>query len=175
MFWAADRDDEPLLADVRNWAAANGYEPDTVELHSDLGGAPGWLPVRLPLDPDAVPTLWLDALRAAVAAVQPSWGALKLGSDFGVPGLDPTFLTTAWLENVWVRHDWIGDRLAGLTRHLDGAHRETLSGGTLFVTNPRAVPSEQLADWCSDDDTLQNHLSHAAGILGLAARASRPD
>jgi hypothetical protein len=175
MFWAADRDDERLLDDVRDWGAANSHPPGEVDLGSDIGGGPGWLPVQVPLDPEAEPTVWLDALRAAVAAVQPSWGALQVGNDGGVPGLDPTFLTIAWLENVWVRHDWIGDRLAALTRHLDGAHRETLAGGTLLVTNPRAVPSEQLADWCSDDDTLRNHLSHAAGILGLAARASRPD
>jgi hypothetical protein len=175
MVWAADRDDEQLLGDVRDWAAANGFEPDLVDLRSDVGGPPGWLPAQVRLGRDDGGQVWLDALRSAVAQIKPSWGALKLGNDVGIPGMDPNHPTIGRLENVWVRDDWIGDRLGDLNRYLDGSYRETWSGGRLFVTGPDLVPGGRLAEWCSDRDTLQNHLSKAAAVLGLAARASRPD
>ena len=172
-FWAADRDDEQLLADVRAWAEGEGHGAGTVGLGSN--GAPGWFPVTLSFGDDAEPAAALAALRQAVARVQPSWGALLPESGIAVPGLTPDYPSTGVLPNVWVQRDWIGgERLERLRTALDGAHAEELAGGVLLVTMPELLPEGQFAEWCRDPAARWDRLVDAAAILAEAARASRP-
>jgi hypothetical protein len=169
--WAADRDDHQLLADVAAWAERAGYQPGDVELGTE--GAPGWLPVIVSLGAGTEPATGLARLRDVVGAVKPSWAALQPESGLLVPGVDPDIPSTGVLEHVWVSHGWIGGHLDRLAEVLDGAHREELAGGTLFVTEPGLLPRDRLAGWAGDPEVRWDRLVEAAMVLAEAARASR--
>jgi hypothetical protein len=170
-WWAADRADGQLLADVAAWAEREGYHQGDVELGTE--GAPGWFPVIVSLGWGADPAGGLASLRRAVAAVRPSWAALQPESGLLVPGVDLEIPASGVLEHVWVGHDWIGGRLDRLAQVLDGAHREELAGGTLFVTDPGLSPQGRFADWARDPEARWDRLVEAAVVLAEAARASR--
>jgi hypothetical protein len=171
-FWSAERDEEELAADVWEWAVSEGVPPESIGV--GLNGEPGWFPVVVDLDPDADLTAGLDRLRRAVAAVRPSWAALLPESGIAVPGLTPDIPSTGVVPNVWVSAAWMPDEArAHLDTVLDGAHREEITGGVLWVTDPELVPDGRFADWCYDPAAKWDRLVDAASILAITARASR--
>lgn len=178
VFWAADRSDEQLLADVAAWAAAEGLSDDQVEL-SDQGDGPGWLPVRVDLFEfeelswdrfDDLLAAGLDMLRRAAAAVRPSWIGLSPGPGFLVPGSFRDEFT-GYLGDVWVRRSWVGDELLSeLDAVADGAYREEVADGVLLVTEPGWAGVS--IEW-SDPDERIDRLQEVIEVLARAARASR--
>lgn len=171
-FWAADRSDEQLIADVRSWATREGHPPDDVGVGPN--GLPGWFPVVLELGEDVDAATGLVPLRRAVAAVHPSWAALLPESGIAVPGLAPDIPSTGVLPNVWVNDAWIDGQRERLLHVLEGAHREELAGGVLIMTDQDLVPDGRFADWCYDPAARWDRLVDAAAVLAAAARASRP-
>jgi hypothetical protein len=173
-FWDADRDEDALSDAVVDWSDGPeqaGLPARTVRIGNT--GEPGWYPVELVPGADVPVAASLDMLRAAVAAVRPSWAALLPDAGFAVPGLDPAVPASGIVWNVWASTGWLGsERTARLRTALDGAHREEFAGGTLYVVQPGLVPGAHLAPWCADPPARTDHLVEAAAILAEAARAT---
>ncbi|MGH9039597.1 MAG: hypothetical protein ACRDZ3_05145 [Acidimicrobiia bacterium] len=171
-FWAAERTDEALEADIARWGGDEGVPPERIGVGTN--GEPGWFPVVVELDPDGGVTVGINLLRRAVASVRLSWGAFLPESGIAVPGLTPEIPSTGVLPNVWVSDGWlVGEARAEVEAALDGAHREELEGGVLLVTDPEVLPDGDFAGWCYDPAARGDRLVDAASILARTARASR--
>ena len=134
----------------------------------DPASPPGWQAVVAALPPGDV-TAALQVLRRTVAAVRPSWCAVRPTGGLAVPGMDPDVPATGVLAHPWVDATWAASAMPELEAVFAGASREELAGGVLWVTDPRLAELPDPAPWTDPGERWQR-LVRAADILARAAR-----
>lgn len=167
--WSSERDERELVRQAVAWATSVKVDVEGIAVGPN--GEPGLFPVTVELE--AGDQRGIELVRRIAADLGPSWVAFMPESGLAVPGLTPEIPSTGVLFNFWVADAWIGaDALGELDSILAGAHRETLAGGTLFVTDPSTLLDGRFADWCRDPAARWDRLVDAAAVLARRARAT---